>query len=465
MESLEHILKRTNISEENTDTSSSIKVEKPVVDDKCPVCKGMGWITPDVPYGHTDFGKAVACKCARKDLDTNLLNRLERYSNLGPLTNHTFSSLIETGRSSDPRNQSLFKRVLAIVKAYAQKPDGWLVLMGTSGCGKTHLAAAIANHVIRTGQPALFIVVPDLLDHLRSTFSPSSEITYDELFNKIKNAPLLILDDLGTQSSTPWSEEKLFQIINHRFNSRLPTVFTTNHKVIDIPERFRTRLCDETLSQVVVVCEGQTSILDSISPLQLELLRKMSFDNFDPKRLNLPMVQRDNLEMAFRNAMKFAESPEGWLVLQGTHGCGKTHLAVAIANYRLQRGDLVEFQIVPDFLDHLRTTFSPEKSNVTYDSLFETVKKAPLLILDDLGAQTSTPWAQEKLYQVINYRYNDRLPTVITTTLAAEEIEDRLCSRMLDARLSNVFYIEAPDYRIDRESKPQVPRTRRTPYA
>jgi len=173
----------------------------------------------------------------------------------------------------------------------------------------------------------------------------------------------------------------------------------------------------------------------------------MTFDNFK-KRVNLPPELQGNLEEAYHLALDFAKSPEGWLVFQGITGCGKTHLAVAIANYRLKEGKPVKFVVVPEFLDHLRSTFSPE-SQVSYDQLFEEVKNAPLLILDDFGEQSTTPWAQEKLYQVINYRYNARLATVITTRLTTNEMADPIVSRFFDHQLSMVFEIRAPDYRTD----------------
>jgi DNA replication protein DnaC len=108
--------------------------------------------------------------------------------------------------------------------------------------------------------------------------------------------------------------------------------------------------------------------------------------------------------------------------------------------------------VVPDFLDHLRSTFSPE-SKISYDQFFESVKSAPLLILDDFGAQTSSPWAQEKLYQIINHRYNARLPTVITTNCSLEEIENRISSRLADTKISVSFNIMAPHYRADRPNQ------------
>jgi len=107
--------------------------------------------------------------------------------------------------------------------------------------------------------------------------------------------------------------------------------------------------------------------------------------------------------------------------------------------------------VVSDFLDHLRYTFSPE-SKVSYDQLFEAVKNAPLLILDDFGEQTTTPWAQEKLYQVINYRYNARLATVITSRYSLDETESRLSSRLADPKISVVWNIIVPDYRTDATS-------------
>jgi len=192
----------------------------------------------------------------------------------------------------------------------------------------------------------------------------------------------------------------------------------------------------------------QQSRLRKYSGLELELLKKMTFDNFDWKRVNLPPEQRDNLEKAYRLALDFAKSSESWLVLQGDTGCGKTHLAAAIANYRLKEGKPVKFVVVPDLLDHLRSTFSPE-SPVTYDQLFEEVKNAPLLILDDFGEQSTTPWAEEKLYQVINYRYNARLATVITTRLTTDEMTTPIVSRFFDNQLSMIFHVTAPDYRTD----------------
>src|SRR5439155_20514098 len=153
-----------------------------------------------------------------------------------------------------------------------------------------------------------------------------------------------------------------------------------------------------------------------------------------------------SLRKAFEQAQKFAARPSGWLVFRGPPGTGKSHLAAAIVNQRIASNELPTFIGVPDLLDHLRSTFAPD-SRVTYDELFETIRTAPLLILDDLGTQSSTAWAEEKLYQLLNHRYNARLPTVVTTNLALDDLDPRLSSRLTDPVLSRVHEIEAPDYR------------------
>ena len=454
MEHIGEILRRQaqiNISRANMDTWSGAETEAPSPSSGCPICKGAGFVYVDVPLGHPDFGKAVPCRCTREELGKERQTRLQRYSNLGSLTRLTFDNLLPQGRSRNPTSQEQFSRAYQAAKTFATEPKGWLILVGASGCGKTHLAAAIANERLSHGYTVFFIATPDLLDHLRSAFSPTSEIPYDQFFDQVRNARLLVLDDLGAQTTTPWAKEKLDQLLTYRFNSELPTVIVTITPIIELEERIRTRLTDPKLCHIYVVEEKQPSLLDYTGGLELELLRGMTFDNFDRRRVNLLPEQRQNLEQAFHLAVDFAKSPEGWLVLQGVTGCGKTHLAAAIANYRLQAGKPALFVVVPDFLDHLRSTFSPE-SKVSYDQLFESVKNAPLLILDDFGEQSTTPWAQEKLYQVINYRYNAQLATIFTTRCSLDEIESAVSSRLADPKISMVWNIIVPDYRTDATS-------------
>jgi DNA replication protein DnaC len=438
----------TNTSGASTGTWSKDSQDE---EQTCPICKGAGFVHPLLSSGGPDFSKVVPCQCTIIGLRKEKLSYLEKYSNLGPLSQLTFDNLSPKGKKRDAALQARFVHVYEAAKAFADKPEGWLLFLGSSGCGKTHLTCAIVNHRLSLGQPAFYIGVADLLDHLRSAFSPTSDVTYDELFEQVRNTPLLALDDLQVEGSTPWAKEKLEQLLNHRFNAGLATVITTDVPLEKFDDRLRSRLSESKFCQVYIIEQHLSSVLENLDGLQLRLVRNMTFNNFDHKRLNLSLEQRQNLEQACHLAVDFAHSPDGWLIFQGVNGCGKTHLAAAIANYRLEQGQPVFFVVVPDLLDHLRSTFSPD-SKISYDEFFENIKKSPVLILDDYGEQSATPWAQEKLYQLINYRYNARLPTVITTSFSLDEIETRISSRMVDPRLSLVFNISAPDYRGDVKS-------------
>lgn len=417
-------------------------------DPDCPICGGVGYVRYDVPEGHPHFGKAFDCECRRARVDAARQAYLRRLGGLEHLANKTFDTFSRDGVGLQEKDRDNLQRVYERAAAYADEPQGWLVLAGGYGCGKTHLAAAIANAQIAMGNKAIFITVPDLLDHLRASYRTKEDEEDEDSFDEVRNVPLLILDDLGTESPTSWAIEKLYQILNHRYIVRLPTVVTTNRNLEELELRLRSRLSDPDICEVVPISAPdyrRGGVASSQSDLNgLGFYSHMTFDTFEVRK-DLPAAQRDNLKRAFKLAKSYADQPQGWLVLIGVYGCGKTHLAAAIANSYAAKGDAVLFVTVPDLLDHLRSTFAPD-STVSYDKRFNEVKTASLLVLDDLGTELASPWAKEKLYQLFNYRYNARLPTVITTSHELEDIDPRLATRMRDQRIGTLFAILAPAY-------------------
>jgi DNA replication protein DnaC len=389
-----------------------------------------------------------------EDLAEHRVSTLRALSELDVLGRMTFETFAPEGHGLPPDKRANLRWAHNEALAFAQNPEGWLVLKGGYGCGKTHLAAAIANSCIERGQPVLFITVPDLLDHLRATFAPSNPVEqrlpFEARFRDVRTAPMLILDDLGTESATPWAREKLYQIFNYRYNAQLATVVTTNHELEDIPLRLRSRIVDPDLTKLVTITAPdyrRSGVAQDQSELSsLHLHRDQTFDNFDRRKEELTGEERESIQEACDKARAFAEDPRDWLLFTGTYGCGKTHLAAAIANFRVARGYPALFVVVPDLLDHLRATFNPA-SAVSFDKRFEEVRRTPLLVLDDLGTESATPWAREKLYQIFDYRYNARLPTVITTASKVDEIDPRLATRMLDASRCTPAPILAPAYR------------------
>ena len=206
----------------------------------CPLCKGAGFLRANVPFGDPQFGKAVACRCKEQERKRKRRQQLQELSNLGAFANKRF----ETFNPHVPGTQEAYQAALE----FARCPDGWLLLVGPNGCGKTHLAAAIANECLEAGSVVLFATVPDLLDHLRAAFAPDSSEVYDQLFARMREAEVLVLDDLGAQQSSPWANEKLFQLLNYRYNSGFPTVITANPRGEQATdERIRSRLRDFAL--------------------------------------------------------------------------------------------------------------------------------------------------------------------------------------------------------------------------
>ncbi len=421
------------------------EADEPAPTPACAICGGVGFVRRKVPLGHPEFGRAVPCDCVMQEEADERTARLERYSNLGLLRRMTFATVLPQGRSPDPAHQERFRRAFEVARLYAEAPEGWLVLLGRSGAGKTHLAAAIANRCIERGQPVLFIVVPDLLDHLRAAYRPDADDPYDRLFEQVRGAPLLVLDDLGAQAATPWAAEKLYQIVNYRYNAQLPTVFTASVALDGLDERLRTRLSDPLFAQVCVLEETDRPGGATVDILSLPLMRQMTFKTFSPAPVSHEPGAPNNLMRALDTARQHAERPDGWLVLLGDTGVGKTHLAAAIAHRWRELGRTVEFVVVPDLLDRIRAGVRDDDGDQF--RLLEQIRTSPHLVLDDLGVHQATPWAQEKLFQILNYRYNGRLPTVITVGRPLEELPDAWVSRMYDVKVSDLFRIEAPDYR------------------
>ncbi|MYI85657.1 MAG: hypothetical protein F4081_02435, partial [Dehalococcoidia bacterium] len=406
-------------------------------EDDCSRCGGAGFVRRERALDDPRFGRAEPCSCVLDEAGEVRRSRLERISNLGALTRFTFETLGEDAPS-----------VTARVRAYAAEPDGWLVLKGASGSYKTHLAAAIANERIARGEPVLFRFTPDLLDELRASYEPADgEPGFDTLFELVRTAPLLILDDIDAAASSEWAREKLFQLINARYNAALPTVCTCYSLTESLDERLSRRLASGT---VLDLSGGAPlSRYRQIGGMTRERLEDFGFHNFHTRFPNYATQENESLQTAWESAHRFADSPEGWMLILGESGCGKTHLAAAVANAVLRNGDDAFFAVVPDLLDHLRASFAPNRGDPGYDELFDDIRNAGLLVLDDLGPQTSSSWAIEKLFQIANYRASSRLPTIITAALSLDELREahpRVAVRALDPKLSQHVAILARPY-------------------
>ncbi|OEH84812.1 hypothetical protein BHU72_08235 [Desulfuribacillus stibiiarsenatis] len=105
-----------------------------------------------------------------------------------------------------------------------------LLFVGKTGRGKTYLAGAIANEILeqKPSTQLLFVVVPDLLNEIRSSYGKNTDSSEFEIMDAARSSEVLILDDLGAHNYSDWVKDKLYSIIDYRLQEQLPTVITTN---------------------------------------------------------------------------------------------------------------------------------------------------------------------------------------------------------------------------------------------
>jgi len=439
MESLRDILKKvnekTNLEEpKDLEMNSSIKnLNNPL---NCPQCNGTGWLSFNVPLVHEKFGKIEPCVCQNEKLSNNRYAKLQELSGIKNLKKLTFENLQQNGLNSG--FSSKFRHAYAVAQQYVHDTKGWLIFQGPSGSGKTHLLVAILNQTMKNDKPAFYISTPDLLDHLRSSYGPNNMTDYDTLFDHIKNTSLLGLDDFGSESSTTWAKEKLAQLINYRYNRELPTVIALSTGLNQLDETIKGKLQDYNLVDLITLGSKQDISHGYLDQLRQDVTQTMTFENFNYKSSNI-------LNKGFHQAMEFASNPDGWLVIRGNTGSGKTHLAASITNFLESKEINSIFTFIPDLVDYLRLSINAT-SSISHESLLKDLMTCDALILDDFGTKSNSSWIDEKIYQILVHRYESKLITILTIRNLSE-IPESIISRISDTALVDHIELDSPDYR------------------
>jgi chromosomal replication initiation ATPase DnaA len=248
----------------------------------CAVCKGAGYTRLDVAFGHPLFGKPIPCVCLRarqrEKRFGEMLALCERAGLVRRMRIETYRPQVKGVQQAYLATRHLIGQLEDWAAArdahdkmtVAPLPASWLALVGPVGVGKTHLLMAVGNAALDADIPTLFAPVPDLLDYIRQTFDPQSSLSYDEFFERLKSIDLLLLDDLGAEASTPWANEKVFQLLNTRYVKRLPTVVTLNSKAwAYLDERLQSRFSDVSLVQLMYLEQAQDYRLLGAVPQRL----------------------------------------------------------------------------------------------------------------------------------------------------------------------------------------------------
>lgn len=216
-------------------------------DVKCPICKDGGWV-----YRAGNLCP-VPCDCQKPELEAHRREALIKRCGLpAGAEGYRFSTFYKGKRPGE---------YISLECAYQLSRDlseekgnvKWLTLMAPVDRGKTHLAIAICRRWLERGRPARYVYVPLLLEELREGFSRTGDQSYQILFDFYLNVDLLVLDDLGTESQTPWVMEKLDTIVDYRAVNQLPLVVTTNKAMDELPVRIASRLQRVPFGKVVVI--------------------------------------------------------------------------------------------------------------------------------------------------------------------------------------------------------------------
>lgn len=152
------------------------------------------------------------------------------------------------GYRTDGRGQKL---ALSVCKAYAEawpeKRAGGasLVLTGSPGTGKTHLACAVASHVVQEHLSAvLFVTVSAMLRAIKETYRKDSERTEQDVINRLCEPDLLIIDEVGVQVGSEHEKLLMFEVLNERYQSMRPTILISNLSVDELEEFLGHRVMD-----------------------------------------------------------------------------------------------------------------------------------------------------------------------------------------------------------------------------
>ncbi len=154
----------------------------------------------------------------------------------------------------EPNNSN--RKVFNNLKKYSERlvngiEKKGLILIGNNGVGKTHLACSIANKLIENGTPVIYGTLINLLAELRNSYDIDKNISEMEIFKLYENVDLLIIDDLGKEKPSEWGLEKLFTIVNSRYENNLPVIITTNYNQNSLAERLSINGKIETAKSII----------------------------------------------------------------------------------------------------------------------------------------------------------------------------------------------------------------------
>lgn len=223
-------------------------------DYSCCTCKDTGWVIL------TEDGIRRSARCPECGLKKHKARLLSAADIPAIYSDRNFLMF----EPRDPSQTDAIARVVEFLEKYPDVERG-LLLVGPCGVGKTHLSVALLKALIMEKQVSgRFVDEAELLSRLQHSYNPFTQETEERILESLKNADLLVWDDLGTGRPTEWAKSKITEVINHRYTHCSRTVMTSNfpmpgsickwqkhEKSETLEERVGTRL----FSRIMEMCE------------------------------------------------------------------------------------------------------------------------------------------------------------------------------------------------------------------
>lgn len=181
---------------------------------------------------------------------------------------------------------------------------------------------------------------------------------------------------------------------------------------------------------------------------------KKNYENVIPKKYHNVSYETDVSNVIKLETTKQIKNREG-LYLWGEPGCGKTHIACALTKTLLEQGIDVMFLNTGDFLERVREEYNKVFEDEEYKGLFrEVMDFEGILIFDDIGAEKVSEWTRERLYLIVNKKWEDMYPMIFTSNCDIEVLSARLGDRITSriAGMTTRIMIPGVDKRITQKS-------------
>jgi DNA replication protein DnaC len=184
----------------------------------CSKCGGTGFIITE----HSNLSGAAPCDCRAQGRAA----RLEDRSQIPVLyRKSSFDNFVVPGNENPTARRELTTVLLAVkqfVRDFPNEKRPGLLLIGETGCGKTHLAVAALREIIAKGFEGLFCNYQTLLNDIKAGYDAASNSSNREAYQTALDAEVLLVDDLGAHRTTDWVEDTVNSIVTYRCDNRPP---------------------------------------------------------------------------------------------------------------------------------------------------------------------------------------------------------------------------------------------------